>query len=233
MAEEVFTTSDVVRYPTSGARFGEVFHGISWGAVWAGVMIALGLELLLTLFGLFIGFGMYNYRAANHWAGISPWTTAWYLFTVACSMFFGAWCAARLSGIPVREAGVLHGITTWSLATIAGIAIVTLGTWAVLREGMNVLTEEVAVATETMAQSPHAIPGVPNAAQQGNLAAIEQNPGGVAQATANTISRLALRIWGGVLLGFLMAILGGLLGRARTVYMQGREVPIGPTRLAA
>ncbi len=124
-----------VRYPVQpGIRLSEVIKRVSWGAIWAGVMIALGMEVLFTLFGFFIGFGMYNWQAANPWSGISAWTTVWYLVTAGWSMFFGAWCAARLSGNPVREAGILHGITTWGLAAIATILITGVGTWAVLRE---------------------------------------------------------------------------------------------------
>jgi hypothetical protein len=234
MPEEVINPYDAVRYPTTGVRSSEMMNRISWGAVWAGVMIALGLELLLTLFGLFIGFGMYNYQAASPWAGISPWTTAWYLFTAAVSMFFGAWCAARLSGSPVREAGVLHGLTTWGLATVATIAFATVGTWSVLREGVNVLST-AAITTATMAQSPGTAPAAANAARQANreAAAIAQNSGPGTQATAHAISRLALGLCGGVLLGFITAIFGGLLGRARSVFFEERQVPLGPTRLAA
>jgi hypothetical protein len=223
------------RFATSRprARLSEIINRVSWSAVWAGVMIALGMEVLMTLFGLFIGFGMYNYRAPNPFGGISPWTTAWYLFTAAVSMFLGAWSAARLSGSPVRETGILHGLATWGLATLATVLILALGTWSVLREGVNVLSA-AAITTEAMAHAPQAAPAVTNAAQQANRAAteIEANPGPVAQATADIISGLSLRIWGGVLLGFLTAIFGGWIGRARSVLVQGLALP-GPTRLAA
>jgi hypothetical protein len=51
--------------------------------------VALGMEVLFTLFGFFIGFGMYKWQAANPWAGISAWTTVWYPVTAGWSMFFG------------------------------------------------------------------------------------------------------------------------------------------------
>jgi hypothetical protein len=232
MAEEVINPNDSVRYPTTGVRLSDAANRISWGAVWAGVMIALGLELLLTLFGLFIGFGMYNYQTVNPWAGVSPWSTAWYLFTAAVSMFFGAWCAARLSGSSAREAGVLHGLTTWGLATVATVGIVTIGTWSVLRESVNVLSAQ-AITAEAMAHSPQAATARTPAAREANGEANPLEPGPGTQATAHAISRLAFRTWGGLLLGFITAILGGLLGRVRTVFFEGRQVPLGPTRLAA
>jgi hypothetical protein len=230
-----YPAADTVRYAAPvGGRFGEMFSRVSWGAIWAGVMIALGLEVLFALFGLFIGFGMYRYQAPNPWAGIGPWTTAWYLITSAVSMFFGAWSAARLSGNPVREAGVLHGLATWGLATFVSVIIASLGTWSVVRTGMNMLTA-AAITTQTAAATPNAPPAVANSAEEANraAAALAQNPGPTAQATTSAISRISLLMWGGVLLGFITAILGGMAGRAPGVFVQGQPVPVGPTRLAA
>lgn len=222
--------NDLARYPARpGVRLINTIDRISWGGVWAGVMIALGMEALFALFGFFIGFGMYSSETANPWAGISAWTTVWYLVTAGWSMFFGAWCAARLSGNPVREAGVLQGITTWGLATIATMAIIVVGAWAVLREGVNILS------TAAIASAQTAPAHVSQAAQQAGQAAqqAQQNAGPMAQATANVISGLALRTCGGVLLGFITAIFGGWLGRPQAVIIQEQSVPGGPTRMAA
>lgn len=218
MADDVVRT-EVARYPVRpGVRLSEVINRVSWGAVWAGVMIALGMEALFTLFGFFIGFGMYNYTAPNPWSGISAWSTIWYLVTAGWSMFFGAWCAARLSGNPVREAGILHGITTWGLATFATILVVALGSWAVLREGINVLSAAIITGAQPLT---------------GAAAATAPNAGPMGQATANVVSAVSLRIFGGILLGFITAILGGLAGRTSAVVLETREtIPAGP-RMAA
>jgi len=233
MAEEV----DVPRYavrPT--AEYSEVAHRLSWSAVWAGVMIALGMEILLTFFGLFIGFRMYDFRAANPWGGISVWTAIWYFVTVGWSMFFGAWCAARLSGNPVREAGKLHGITVWGLASILSIAVVTLGAWSVMREEIDVLRTAALVSTQVAPQANRVAPyALPEGTQQGGvpLNQMQANAGPMAQATAQTISRLALGIWIGVLIGFITALWGGAAGQLRMVLGEVQPTPGPTTRLAA
>jgi hypothetical protein len=223
MTEEVMR--DVPRDPVRPfAEFSQAFHRLSWSAVWAGVMIALAMEILFTVFGLSIGFGMYDFRAANPWAGISVWSTIWYFVTTGWSMFFGAWCAARLSGDPVRETGMLHGITVWGLATVASIMFAALGAWSVMREGINVLSTAALAGAQV----------VPGATQQ-SAAALNQmqaNAGPMAQATANSISRLALGTWIGVLTGFIAALCGGIAGRPSAAVISARETP-GPTRLAA
>ena len=220
MPDDVIRNDAVREPPRSAVGITEVFRSISWGAVWAGLMIALGMEVLFSLFGSFIGFGMYNWQAANPWAGISAWTTVWYLITAGWSMFFGAWCAARLSANPTRHAAILHGITTWGLATAATIAIVGVASWAVFREGINLL-------------GTAAIAGVQVTPAGQAAAQMQPNAGLMAQATANILSGLSLRIWAGVLLGFITAVLGGWMGRPLHAPLELLQAVPGPTRRAA
>jgi len=125
-------------------------------------------------------------------------------------MFLGARCAGRLSGDPVRGSRIWHGITSWGLATIATIAIVTIFSWSVLSQGVNLLrTAATAGAQVAPAQ-------VTQAAQQAGQTSGQLESGGpLSQATADIVSGIALRIWGGVLLGFITALFGGWLGGTR------------------
>jgi hypothetical protein len=206
--------------PPAGGVAGTI-RRISWSAVWAGVMAAIGMEILFTLFGFFIGFGMYDARAANPWRGIGAWSTLWFVVTAGWSMFFGAWCAAHLSGNPIPGDGIMHGITTWGLATAVTFTVATVGSWVVLREGINLLATAAIAAEQT---APSGVMHLPPAA--GTSAA-------TAQATANILSYTYLRICGGVLIGFLAAILGGWLGRSRAMIVTPEGVVPMPTRRAA
>lgn len=209
MPEEVVRNDPYVYGTRPGIRVSEMIDRVSWGAIWAGVMAALGMEALFTLFGMFIGFGMYNPTAANPWSGVPAWSLGWYLVTAGWSMFFGAWCSARLSGDPLRSVGILHAIATWGLATLVTLAIVVLASWAVLREGIAVLGNL-------------AVPVSPNTAV----------PGTAAQATVSDIAGIALRVWGGVLLGFITALFGGALGTPTNIATVREEVPAGTRRAA-
>jgi hypothetical protein len=224
MADEVIRNDPGV--PTAITGVTDIFHRITWGAVWAGVMAALGMEILLTLFGFFIGFRMYNWLALNPWAGLPTWSTIWYLVTAGWSMFFGAWCAARLSGDPVEGDGMMHGIATWGLATTATVAFVGAASWAMLREGINLLGTAAIAARQV---APATIPRFP----LGAVPYAYSNAGPMAQATANLISDLSFVVFWGILVGFVTALLGGWLGQRRTVAIAtGGVVPI-PTRRAA
>jgi hypothetical protein len=99
---------------TPGTRLSDTLHlqKVSWGAIWAGLMVTLGMEGLFLSFGLFIGAAF---------GGSVAWSTIWYLVTMAASFFAGARTAARLSDIAVRDVRILHGLTTWGMATLATI----------------------------------------------------------------------------------------------------------------
>ncbi|HLI84245.1 MAG TPA: hypothetical protein VKV17_10030 [Bryobacteraceae bacterium] len=94
---------------------------VSWGAIWAGLMVTLGMEGLFLSFGLFIGAAL---------GGSLAWSAVWYLVTMAVSFYAGARTAARLSGIGLRDLRILHGLTTWGVATLANIVAVA---WLVPR----------------------------------------------------------------------------------------------------
>jgi hypothetical protein len=100
-------------YPGSiGMRLGDRFNfnRVSWGAIWAGVMVTIGMEALFLSFGIFIGALV---------GGSMAWSMAWYLVTMAVAFYAGAASAARLSEMPVRDVRILHGLSTWGLATLS------------------------------------------------------------------------------------------------------------------
>jgi hypothetical protein len=184
------------------------------------------MDILFTLFGFFIGFRMFDWQAPSPWKGLASWTALWYLVTTGWSMFFGAWCASRLSGDPVEGDGFLHGVCTWGVVTAITFGIVGVASWAVLREGINVLGTAAVMAQQV---APGAIPHL----SPGELPGAVQNAGPTAQATTRLISNLAFIGFWSVLLSFVMSLLGGWLGQRRSVVVTGGGVFTLPTRRAA
>lgn len=125
-----------------GARVTDRFNlsKVSWGAIWAGTMVTLGMEALFLSFGIFIDAAL---------SGSPVWATIWYLVTMAISFFVGGWSAARLSDTPVRQISALHGLTTWGLATLSTVLLIGAVLWAGLRLGTY-----VAVAGHVGAPAP-------------------------------------------------------------------------------
>jgi hypothetical protein len=112
MADDV--SRDVpLRYPApTGARLSDRFNleKVSWGSIWAGTMITIGMEALFLSFGIFIGAAF---------GGSVVWSMAWYLVTMGVSFYVGAASSARLADVANRDIRIQHGLTTWGLATLA------------------------------------------------------------------------------------------------------------------
>lgn len=87
---------------------------VSWDAIWAGVMVTMGMEALFLTFGLFI---------AGVFGGSDAWSIAWYLITMAVSFYVGARTTVRLSEAPTPEIGMLNGLATWGLATLGTLVV--------------------------------------------------------------------------------------------------------------
>lgn len=99
---------------------------ISWQAVFAGVVIALVLQLALTLLGVGIGASTISpTEQANPMEGIGTGAAIWVAVTALLGLFAGGWVAARLAGEPRETDGLLHGLLTWGVATLVAFYLVT------------------------------------------------------------------------------------------------------------
>lgn len=99
---------------------------ISWSAVFAGVLVAIVSQLLLSLLGIGIGLSTIDpVSEQNPTSGLGTGTAIWYAISSLFSLFLGGWVAGRLASAPRLFDGVLHGVLTWCLATLITIYFLT------------------------------------------------------------------------------------------------------------
>lgn len=100
---------------------------ISWGAIIAGIVVTLVIQLLMMLLGLAIGASTLDpaTAASPQASSFGIGAGIWWLIATAVSIFAGAWVAGRLAGMPTRTDGMLHGVVTWAAATLLGIYLLT------------------------------------------------------------------------------------------------------------
>lgn len=99
---------------------------ISWGAVFAGALVAIALQMLLSLLGMAIGFWSINPATEeNPVAGLGAGTGIWWIITGALSLFVGGWFAGRLANVPNNGDGAMNGAVTWALVFLVGFYFVT------------------------------------------------------------------------------------------------------------
>jgi hypothetical protein len=99
---------------------------ISWGSVFAGVLIAIVIQIALSLLGIGIGLSTVDPKEeANPVNGLGTGTAIWYIITSLLTLFAGGWIAGRLA--PTRRLfdGIIHGILAWSLITLITLYFIT------------------------------------------------------------------------------------------------------------
>jgi hypothetical protein len=99
---------------------------ISWGAILAGAVLALVIQLALSLLGIGIGLGTIDpLTEQNPMAGIGVGAAIWWVVSMLVSLYLGATVASRLAGMPRPTDGMLHGLLTWSVVTLLTFYLLT------------------------------------------------------------------------------------------------------------
>ncbi len=152
---------------------------ISWGAIFAGTICALAVSWLMNFFGITLGFTIADATDGESVGEGLAWTTVgWIIISMLVSYFVGGWIAARLAGRPDDTAGMLHGMTVWSLGTIATLVMVSMGVSNLIYSGYQVLSGTVQAAANVTSAAAQ---GMSNAAQ------------GTTDLAANAISGMPLQ----------------------------------------
>lgn len=101
----------------------EAVRRVSWGAIFAGTVVAMALMIFFSVLGIAIGAAAIDPMQDESMSGLG-WGSALYLIiTQILSLLAGGFAASRLAGVPRFTASVLHGAAVWALCTV-------LLTWA-------------------------------------------------------------------------------------------------------
>jgi hypothetical protein len=97
-----------------------VLSKISWGAVLAGVVLALAIQILLNLLGIGIGAATLDPAVGDSPSAISFSIGAglWFALATILAALAGGYAAGRLAGSPRESTAGWHGLTAWALTTL-------------------------------------------------------------------------------------------------------------------
>lgn len=99
---------------------------VSWGAILAGAVIAMAIMFLLTLLGVAVGAAAIDPGLdANPIAGVPISSGIFLIVAQLLSLGVGGYVAARLAGIPLKPASMLHGAAVWAIATFGLLYMAT------------------------------------------------------------------------------------------------------------
>ncbi len=149
---------------------------ISWGAVFAGVVIALATQFLLNLLGVGIGAAVLDPATADNptASSLSIIGGLWFVVAGIVASFIGAYVASRLSGRPNETTGGFHGITSWGVTTLVVLYLLTTSVGALVGGAFSGLSSVVggagqAAASAVSAAAPTLMPSDPMAAMEAQI----------------------------------------------------------------
>jgi hypothetical protein len=149
---------------------------ISWGAVFAGVVIALATQFLLNLLGVGIGAAVLDPATADNptASSFSIIGGLWFVVAGIVASFIGAYVASRLSGRPSETTGGFHGVTSWAATTLVVLYLLTTSVGALVGGAFSGLSSVVggagqAAASAVSAAAPTLMPSDPMTAMEAQI----------------------------------------------------------------
>ncbi|MFC3608580.1 hypothetical protein [Stutzerimonas tarimensis] len=131
-----------------------VLKRISWSAIFAGVVIALTVSLILHLLGTAIGTATIDpLEESNPVAGLGWGAAIWVVLTGIISIFVGGWVAGRLAQ---REGG-MHGILVWAVVSLVSAYMITSAVTGIVRGGASLAGSGLAAAGSGIAAMAPAV----------------------------------------------------------------------------
>jgi len=197
---------------------------ISWGAIFAGSVLALALYFLLTLLGAAVGLSI-NDRVSNR--GLEIGAVIWAILVTAGCLFIGGFVASQLTTGENKTEGGLYGILVW--ASMFAMLLLLMATG--VRAGFSALVG-LATPASNAAANPNANweavarqHGATDADIERFRANVNNAPAAVQDAIRNpenrqlveeNATRAAWYSFGGTLISMIAAALGGLVGAGPT-----------------
>lgn len=102
-------------------------HQVSWGAILAGAVAALVVQLILNMIGLGIGLAALNPTGNDTPAAssLSLGAGLWWVISGILASLAGGFLAGRLSGRPVATTAGYHGLIAWAVTTLLIVYMLT------------------------------------------------------------------------------------------------------------
>lgn len=110
---------------------------ISWGAVFAGTFVALGVWILLHALGMAAGLTAIDADDPSSLRGVGIGTGIWSIIAPLIALFVGGFVATRSTGVIHRGLGALHGAVLWGLTTVLGALLVAMAIASVVSAGVQ------------------------------------------------------------------------------------------------
>src|SRR5215203_3952712 len=122
-----------------------MLNRVSWGAVLAGVVVALVSQLILNMIGIGVGATAVNPSVSSFSIGAGIWWTV----SGILAALAGGYVAGRLSGKPKESTAAWHGLVTWALTTLLVFYLLTTAIGGLLGGAFRTVSSAVSGVAST------------------------------------------------------------------------------------
>lgn len=184
---------------------------VSWGAIFAGALVALVVMGLINLLGIAVGAVVLGEGAAGEGFGIGA--GIWWTVSALIGLFIGGWTAGHFSTADIRSDGLMHGIVTWALFVLVTFLAVTTTVGQVLGGvfgmiGQNLTAALMAIQPQETLEATLLAQGV----EPEMIAQMEETMAVAGDQAAEAMAIGAGWAFVALLLGVLVSALGGSFG---------------------
>lgn len=219
MLGKKFVKEENMEAQTGRTMFLNAMSRVSWGAIWAGVFVAMFFQLMLGLLGLAIGLTAVDITQRASTTGIGIGAGVWLLLSTLISVFVGAFTAGRLAGLSAKYDGLLHGVVTLAFLVILSLFLGTSGLSSALSGAFS-----IALNASRTPQVQQVLPSGTNIQQQAtsqNITPAERQR--LAEQARDVATRTAWWTFVTSFLSLIASMLGGYLGMQSRVKQIIRE----------
>ncbi|KAA0970716.1 PhnA-like protein [Aureimonas fodinaquatilis] len=169
---------------------------VSWGAIFAGVAVALVVQVLLTMLGVGLGVATLDPGTGDN-PGVTTFSVVagiWYLLSGLIAAFIGGYIAARMSGKTIPTTGALHGLATWAVTTLLVLYFLTSSVGSLVGGVFSGVSTAVGGIASTVAQTaaPALADADPLQAIDDQVAATGTDPEALRANAVNALRALAM-----------------------------------------
>ncbi len=125
---------------------------IRWSAVWAGVVVALGILAALYAVGVSTGMAAFDINVAGRARHVGIFAGVWGAVAPFIALFAGGYVAGRGAGSVSKPVGFLHGLTMWGVSALA-LMWLTYTTITAAASGVLTVGKGVAQAGQGIVQA--------------------------------------------------------------------------------
>lgn len=203
---------------------------VSWGAIFAGTFIALGVLALLGMLGSAIGLDSIE-PARTDVEGVGIGAAIWWIVTSMIALGIGGYVAGHLSGIPEKRSATAHGATVWGLVTVLTLWMAAGALGSVVNTATGALAGTVRAATagvdmsqeEMRREAEQVLADVREEARQVDRDQLRQDVVVGSDRTLDAVANVAWYAFFASLLSLIAAVLGAGWGAPRFPFLTSRE----------